>query len=468
MSNSTENLEQVKYFPDKVVDKLTPQQVQEAEVLLEKVRYYLGKNFPFYSSILFSQNTINAHKTDSGLAWVSLESLNLTFDNISEDEEDLPFGKDSSLFKLLKQGTSGFIKINNLVIHELLHLILNHFYVPKNFNHKIGNIAMDAELHKVMILGGTQKNELPEGAVWPDIKKEGIEFKDQGFCPVPDLENKTWDKIYWDILKFFEDKAKEQNKSLEEAVEAINFLCDVPSGNKGDFETAEARTKIDQLGNIIKSAYIRCKSAGNLPAGMERLVDNFGKSKVPWQEKFRNVLRTKPYPDEIRNKRNNKLAHIPDMPPIMPKFVGERMDAMWLFFDTSGSIQEEDIQEGVNEIHGLRSTSRAELFVASCDTQVYEVKKFEVYDFPQAKDLPIQGGGGTDFRPIFEKVEEYVTKGKCEIPSALVLVTDTFGAFPEKDPGYLTVVLVPSTVHGHWKDYNFHVPEWAELVLIGE
>jgi predicted metal-dependent peptidase len=321
----------------------------------------------------------------------------------------------------------------------------------------------------IMQEGGVTKANMPEGCIWPDVPGEKINFKDMGDCPVPDIKNKTWELIYWDILKFFQEKSQSGNKNLEDLIKQVidnGFSVDVPSGEDCDVDTSEMQNEIDKLDQTIKSAFLRTQKAGNAPAGLNRYVDDFGKSRVPWTEKFRNILRTKPFIERIDNRPNSKHIHITGI-PTMPKFVGERMDAMWLVFDTSGSIQPEDIQEGVDEIHGLRQASNAELFVTSCDTQVYDVVKYDVYDYPSADELPIKGGGGTDFRPIFEKVEEYMTDGKCEKPSVLVLVTDTYGPFPEKDPGYFTVVLVPSTVGRYWGgNGNYSVPEWAELVVM--
>lgn len=473
------NTESPSYFPKKKVAGLTADQAKSAENILERIRYQLGNEKPFYSAILYNLNC-KAHKTDDGLAWITPFDINFTFDNITDENA---FGPEGSFFKLSKMGSQGMIKMKNVVIHEILHLVMGHFNTPKQYIHELCNIAMDAELHKIMQMDGLRKEEMPKGCVWPDTRNNTISLPGMGGdCPCPDLANKTWDQIYWDVLKFMQDKCKQQNKSMEELIAGMigaGLTIDVPS--QGDSEDEEAagggfgdgigsiQDRIDALDQIIKSAFMRTKSVGKCPAGLDRYVNEFGHSKVPWQEKFRHLLRQKPFVERIENRPNSKLFHITGI-PVMPRFVGERMDNMWLFFDTSGSIQPEDIQEGVNEIHALRQTSNAELFVSSCDTRVYDIVKFDIYDYPEADQLPIQGGGGTDFRPIFEKVQEYIDEGKCDLPSVLVLVTDTYGAFPEQSPGYPVIALIPSTISGYWGNQSaedhFRVPEWCDLVLI--
>ena len=74
------------------------------------------------------------------------------------------------------------------------------------------------------------------------------------------------------------------------------------------------------------------------------------------------------------------------------------------------------------------------------------------------EDLPIdfsaRGGGGTDFRPLFAKIEELGYK-----PDVLIMLTDTFGTFPDTPPDYPVI----------WASIyeNVEVP-FGELVYINE
>ena len=69
--------------------------------------------------------------------------------------------------------------------------------------------------------------------------------------------------------------------------------------------------------------------------------------------------------------------------------------------------------------------------------------------------LPVpKGGGGTDFRPVFDHIE------KNEVaPDVLVFFTDTWGEFPAEPPPYpvLWIVDVPGA----------HVP-WGEMIHVKE
>jgi predicted metal-dependent peptidase len=50
------------------------------------------------------------------------------------------------------------------------------------------------------------------------------------------------------------------------------------------------------------------------------------------------------------------------------------------------------------------------------------------------------GGGGNDFRPVFERLDH-----SEEPPVALVYLTDGYGCFPDREPEY-TVLLASTAV----------------------
>ena len=59
------------------------------------------------------------------------------------------------------------------------------------------------------------------------------------------------------------------------------------------------------------------------------------------------------------------------------------------------------------------------------------INKVDTYEFGQSVHLTPDGGGGTDFGPCFDWLDEHRV---C--PQALVIVTDLYGAFPESTPEY--------------------------------
>jgi predicted metal-dependent peptidase len=97
--------------------------------------------------------------------------------------------------------------------------------------------------------------------------------------------------------------------------------------------------------------------------------------------------------------------------------------------DTSGSMQVEALAQITGELRAFRETFPSRLTVIQADARVQSVRTFEAMDgeeIPQR--LPMSGGGGTDFRPVFDWVSTHAD-------GAIVLyATDGFGTYPETAP----------------------------------
>ncbi|WP_425450950.1 DUF2201 family putative metallopeptidase [Deinococcus irradiatisoli] len=101
--------------------------------------------------------------------------------------------------------------------------------------------------------------------------------------------------------------------------------------------------------------------------------------------------------------------------------------------DTSGSVDDDAVRALIAEVQGVLGAYphvQATLYYA--DTQAYGP-----YDLRPGDAIPDpQGGGGTDFRPVFEKAE-------AADPDVIVYLTDGYGDFPPNAPRAPTLWVVP-------------------------
>lgn len=113
--------------------------------------------------------------------------------------------------------------------------------------------------------------------------------------------------------------------------------------------------------------------------------------------------------------------------------------------DTSGSVAGELVQRFVQKTYNiLKSTesffTKINLHIIQCDAEVQEdvkitcQREFDKY----MMTMQIRGLGGTDFRPVFEYVEELRKKQEFINLKGLIYFTDGMGVFPEKKPPYHT------------------------------
>jgi predicted metal-dependent peptidase len=122
---------------------------------------------------------------------------------------------------------------------------------------------------------------------------------------------------------------------------------------------------------------------------------------------------------------------------MMPRLYSQSVKVA-VALDTSGSITDDELREFLGEIDALKAQVRAEVTLHACDDHLAEAGPWQ-FAMWETLDLPegLQGGGGTDFRPVFE----WLDGGRLN-PDLLVYFTDAEGRFPDQEPRYPVVWLV--------------------------
>ena len=136
--------------------------------------------------------------------------------------------------------------------------------------------------------------------------------------------------------------------------------------------------------------------------------------------------------------------------------------------DTSGSTSGELVQKFVQKTYNiLKSTesffTKINLHIIQCDADIQEDKKIACQkDFDDyLKTMKIRGLGGTDFRPVFEYVEQLQKNKEFTNLKGLIYFTDGYGAFPAKKPDYDTAFVFVDDEYN-----NPDVPPWAIKLIL--
>ena len=121
----------------------------------------------------------------------------------------------------------------------------------------------------------------------------------------------------------------------------------------------------------------------------------------------------------------------------MPRLYSQGVNVI-VALDTSGSVTRDELQEFLSEIDALKAQVRADVTLHACDDKLDASGPWH-YAMWEAMSLPesILGGGGTDFRPVFE----WAAKEQRN-PDLLVYFTDAEGQFPAEEPSFPVVWLV--------------------------
>ena len=138
--------------------------------------------------------------------------------------------------------------------------------------------------------------------------------------------------------------------------------------------------------------------------------------------------------------------------------------------DTSGSVRGDVVQSFMQHTYDIlkRQESffeRVSVYIIQCDDRIREAKhitrpeEFDTY----LSELEIKGLGKTDFRPVFEFVEELIRKKELTNLQGLIYFTDGLGTFPQEKPPFETAFII------HNQDRSLpNLPSWAANLAITE
>ena len=181
-------------------------------------------------------------------------------------------------------------------------------------------------------------------------------------------------------------------------------------------------------------------AAGKLGGALARLVDHLLQPQLPWRMLLARYL-TAVARDDYNYQRPSRR----EGDAILPSLRSQQVN-LAVALDTSGSIGKAEMQQFVSEINAIKGQVRARIVLLACDAQLNEDGPWE-YEPWEPLTLPdrLGGGGGTDFRPVFDWAHR-----QSPPPDALAYFTDAQGRFPEREPAWPVVWLVKGRAKVPW------------------
>ena len=154
---------------------------------------------------------------------------------------------------------------------------------------------------------------------------------------------------------------------------------------------------------------------GSIPDEILRRIDQLLNPKLPWQvilSKFLDRKIKENYSWARRNRRYVSSIY-------MPSLYSEGLGNLTFAIDTSGSIEDDELQEMLSEIQGIQQVFNPETMkIIDCDSTIHEIH--EIDQSTDIMSLKFHGGGGTSFKPVLNYVKENPTQ-------ALIYFTDLEG-----------------------------------------
>lgn len=214
----------------------------------------------------------------------------------------------------------------------------------------------------------------------------------------------------------------------------------------GQSESDRAQSK-EEWKIATQQAAKTAKAMGKLPAGMEQWITEMLAPIVDWKDVLRRFISQNAKNDYTWSRPNRRFIHAG---LYLPSLLSQELGEIVIAVDNSGSIAEDpeilkqfaaEMNDALSAYPGTRAT------VLYCDAQIQKVEEYAEGD---TIVLRAPGGGGTDFRPVFDWITEQGRNPVC-----MVYLTDGQGDYPETPPTYPVL----------WGTTDEEAP-WGEIVKI--
>lgn len=380
------------------------------------------------------------------------------------------------------------VVVNRAYLHMILHGIFRHIWKREGKREEYWDTACDIVVESMI-----DSMEYPAvQALVSDIREELYEQLHQKYTVLTAekvyeylLENQISGKKFMKINAEFlvddhsfwyqerkndqkqeeqEQQSREQNQDQEQR-EQDNNQSSNQSSSQGKQEewkklANQLKTNMEtfkkqvgkQAGTLVKALQVETREKQDFPSFLKRFatlqeeiqvdLDSFDYAFYYYgMELYGNM----PLIEEVEYRENHKIQ----------EFV--------IAIDTSGSCSGQLVKDFIKQTFSILKNTESFfqkicVHIIQCDACIQE--DIEIVDQEKLdqylENFEVKGHGGTDYRPVFQYVEQLKSEGKLKKLKGLLYFTDGYGIYPEKRTSYDTVFVFPDNFY-----YDQEVPPWA-------
>lgn len=322
-----------------------------------------------------------------------------------------------------------FEKLNHkqvefVIAHEILHNVFDHMNRCEGRNRQIWNAAVDYAVNGQLV-----RDKI--GEVPSDIKI----FHD------PKHYGKSAEQVYDEI---FEDMDEQSLAMLGQLLDQhIDWEGDGTGNKDGNGNRPQySKEELKKIRDEIKDAVMQAASAagaGNIPAGVERMIRDMTEPKMNWRQIIRQQIQSTIKNDYTFQRPSRKGWHTSAILPGMNYL--DTID-ICISLDMSGSISDTQAKDFLGEIKNIMEEFKDYKIKLWCfDTEVYNEEDFDSQCGNDLLDYKIAGGGGTEFMANWEYM-----KTQDISPKKFIMFTDGYPCGSWGDEDYCDTVFV---IHGN-------------------
>lgn len=350
--------------------------------------------------------------------------------------------------------------ISRCYLHSLLHLVFYHPFRYGEMESRYWDIAADIAVENVMLemnLNFLKLHRDTERRAQADALKEK--------CGVL-----TAEKIYRYFLKTAPDDEKlAEWKLLFHRDEHIFWT------KPEQMEISQAQWK--KISERIKTDLKTFSSGKNSSDSLEKNLAEATKDRHDYGDILRRFMVTG---EEIHPNDEefdyiyytyglDCYGNMPLVEPLEYKDI-KKIKEFVIAIDTSASCRGKIVRGFLNKTYSIMKGtenffSKINVHIVQCDNEVQSDVKITCDEDFEAfiKNGKLTGLGATDFRPVFDYVDELMEQGSFENLKGLIYFTDGYGVYPERMPPYDVIFAFLNE-----DERRPSVPHWALPVVLEE
>ena len=424
------------------------------------------KKQEFMKRLLFSRlRILNNHGFYGLLLMHMIFSLDEKCETAATDGRRIYFGP--TFLEELNDDELDFI-----MMHEILHVVLQHCLRTGDKENERFNIACDIVVNSNILLSnnmdvksisirqvGVSMHLAPDG-------KEGYEYTaEQVYEMLSDMSSKGKKEQISGIHS--KEKGDEDDRKDSAPGRAQKEQTKAKNSTKGSWDDHTKWGMLEE-DDILRDVWVKhfedaCEAIsirdpsnkrGLLPAFAERILKELRKPQTDWRTILNDFVQ-----EEITDYSFAPPdRRFDDSPFFLPDFneKDDMVEDILFMIDTSASMSDDMITAAYSEIKGAIDQFDGKLkgWLGFFNAAIIEPKPFAYED--EFKVIKPAGGGGTNFEIIFEYVHEHMFE---KPPASIIILTDGYAPFPKESLAGGIPVL--------WLLNNENVnPPWGKIARI--
>ena len=377
------------------------------------------------------------------------------------------------------------ILVNRLYLHMILHCIFRHPFHKGQKDLELYNLACDIAVESIIdslpvkalkLTVSDLRTEvydrmrrklkvLTAEGIYEKLKEENLSVREMAKLQ---LEFTVCDHVFWDNGDDKNEDNSDNSQNDESGENESDYnderqtleekWQDISEKTQTNLETF-SRDMGDMAGDILSYLKVENRERYDYKRFLERFVTINENMKVD-DDSYDYIFYTYGL---------NMYGNMPLIEPLEYK-EDKIITELVIAIDTSESCEGEVIKRFLEETYSVITNSesfsrRFNVHIIQCDADIqndFKIQSKEDID-RFMESFEVKGMGGTDFRPVFEYVENLIKDGEFKNLKGLLYFTDGFGTYPKKMPQFDTAFIFFDDEYS-----DRIVPAWAMKVVLGK